>query len=253
MRKYICGLIFALSVFCGGCGSENGSETIRFGTCADYPPFEYYKNGVLVGFEVDLVKIIAERLGKKAVFEDMAFSTLLTSLNNGFIDAVISGYGSSQEKREKYGITFVYYPEKLVFVYKEPNSITSKDQLARKKVAYQLGIPGMKKWLRENIPDAEPVLMDRMELAVESLKAGHVDCIIIDEFVANVFCEKNPGLKCFVPDCLKISDGLAIVTRKNASLKEEINKILKTLETTGELQKLKEKWGLKEKWKLLEK
>jgi polar amino acid transport system substrate-binding protein len=236
----------------GGCKRKNEIKTIKFGTCADYPPFEYYKNGVLVGFEVDLVKIIAERLGKEAVFEDMAFSSLLTSLDNKFIDAVISGYGSSREKREKYGITSIYYPEKLVFVYKKPNVLTSKTQLGGKKIAYQLGIPGMKKWLRENIPTAELILMDRMELAVESLRAGHVDCIIIDKFVAKIFCEKNSKLGYFASRSLKVSDGIAIVTRKDDSLKEKMNEVLKNLDATGALQELRKKWGLKTRWRLID-
>ncbi|MDR2735791.1 MAG: ABC transporter substrate-binding protein [Puniceicoccales bacterium] len=248
MKKFV--FIAMLAAFLSSCGNGNDGKILKFGTCADYPPFEYYKDGVLDGFEIDLVKIIARNMGKEVVFEDMAFSTLLASLDNDFINVVFAGYGSSAEKREKYDFSLPYYPERMVFVYKKSNPITDETQLAGKKIAYQLGSTAAKKWIEETIADVELVPLDKMDLAIESLKAGHVEYVVIDEFVANVYCEKNFDLGYFVPDSLKLSDGIAMAVKKGSPLTAQINKILKDLESSGELQKLREKWGLKQKWRL---
>ncbi|MDR3317401.1 MAG: transporter substrate-binding domain-containing protein, partial [Puniceicoccales bacterium] len=107
------------------------SDIIKFGTCADYPPMEYYKEDVLTGFEVELAKLIAEKLGKKAAFEDMAFASLPTALKKKFIDAIIAAFGVTKESRQKFDFSIPYYPEVMVFMHKESDSITTKEHLSK--------------------------------------------------------------------------------------------------------------------------
>jgi polar amino acid transport system substrate-binding protein len=91
---------------------------------------------------------------------------------------------------------------------------------------------------------AEVVLMDNMNSAVEALRAGKVEGIVINTIVAKSFVEKNEGLACCVIRENIENEGYAIAFPKGSPLPQEINRILKQMEESGELHKLKSKWGL---------
>ncbi|MDR0406623.1 MAG: ABC transporter substrate-binding protein [Holosporales bacterium] len=215
-------------------------DTIKFATCADYPPFEYYDNGKITGFEVELGQLVAKELGKKAVFENiMPFTTILAAIQNGFVEAGISTITATEERRKNYDFSASYYSESLAVIYKKNSSIIEQSQLIGKKIACQLGTT-MEKWLKQHIDNAEITLMDNNNQVIEALKAGHVEYAIMDEYQAKAFSEKNPNLLYTV--IAQSDDGYAIAVKKGSPLKEEINAALIALEAKGEIQKLKQKW-----------
>jgi ABC-type amino acid transport substrate-binding protein len=231
-------------------GRATGEKTVlRLGTCADYPPMEYYHGQTLTGFEIELVKLIGERLGKKIEFEDMAFGPLQVALEKGLVDAFVAAFGVRPEGRKKFDFTLPYYIEKLVFLHRKSDPIANLEELSKKKIIYQLSNQ-MKKCLEENIPKADLVSTDRIDAAVEMFKAGHGDCVYMDVFVADAYCEKNPEWTYFVLDSLKISDGIAIVLPKGSPLRVELNKVLEAIDASGELQALRKKWKLETAWEL---
>ena len=71
------------------------SGKLRLGTSADYPPFEYHMDvdgqDTIVGFDIELGKLIAEELGVELEITDMAFDALLISLQEGKFDLVAAG------------------------------------------------------------------------------------------------------------------------------------------------------------------
>ena len=74
MKNYFGLLLLSALILLVGCGDDNSDNEIRFVTSADYPPFEYKEHGELVGFDIELAKLIASELGKEAVFEEVEFS-----------------------------------------------------------------------------------------------------------------------------------------------------------------------------------
>ncbi|MDR1366944.1 MAG: ABC transporter substrate-binding protein [Puniceicoccales bacterium] len=229
--------------------AKKEKNVLHFGTCADYPPMEYYRDGILTGFEIELVKSIAKSLGKEIVFEDMTFSSLQVALEKGFLDAFVAAFGITPEGREKFDFTIPYYIEGLVLLHKKSDPIASLQDFSEKKVAYQLSNQ-IKKGLEENIPEAELISTDRIDVAMEMFKAGHADCVCMDIFIADGYCEKNSDWTYYVPDALKVSEGTAIAFPKGSSLRTKFNKILKTMEASGELQALRNEWQLRATWKL---
>jgi polar amino acid transport system substrate-binding protein len=179
----------------------------------------------------------------------MAFGPLQVALEKGFIDAFVAAYGVTSEGREKFDFTIPYYIERMVFLHKKDTPITNLAELSKKKIIYQLSGPA-KKCLEENIPEAELISVDRIDVAMEMFKAGHGDCAYMDVFVADGYCEGNPQWTYLALDSLKVSDGTAIVLPKGSPLRAEINKILKAMEASGELQALRNKWKLEAAWEL---
>ncbi|MDR0968893.1 MAG: ABC transporter substrate-binding protein [Holosporaceae bacterium] len=239
MKKRLKIIAATAAFFLSGCDDDNKEDVIKFGICADYAPFEYYENGKLTGFDVELAKSVAKKLKKTAEFKDMQFSALIPSLQAGMVDAVISAMAASEDRKKNCDFSDEYYSETFAAVYKKDNPITDIKRLNSLKVACQLGST-MEAHLKKYAPNALLTLVDNNNQAIELLKAGHVDCVFINENQGAAFCEKNAGLAySFIA---KGDKGYAAVAKKGSKLKEEINKALKELESEGEIQKLKQKW-----------
>ncbi|MDR0632593.1 MAG: ABC transporter substrate-binding protein [Holosporales bacterium] len=237
IKLYICVLLSAVLFVLSGCKNSTNQNALKFAVCADYPPFEYYENGKIVGFDADLANAIAEKLGKKAVLEDMQLPAILASVHNGLSDAAISALAATKERANNYDFSTSYYEESFSAVYKENHPVATLSQLSEAKVVCQLG-SSMEIWLKSNnIPHNT---IDNNNQAIESLKAGHVDCVFMDEIQARAFCKNNPGLQ--NSHIAKSGDGYSILVKKGSSLKKDIDGALKELEADGTIEKLKKKY-----------
>ncbi|MDR2766382.1 MAG: ABC transporter substrate-binding protein [Holosporaceae bacterium] len=245
MKKIASALAAAVFLLLFGCQEKEesknaSSEVIKFATCADYPPFEYYKDGALTGLDIELAELLAKKLGKRAVFEDMAFGSILVSLQDDLVDVAISAVEPSEEKAKICDFSRTYCRAGVALVYRKGATATSLSQLSHSKVAHQNGSSCHIKLLKENAPDAELVVMDKMNTAIEALKAGHVDYVLLDEVPAREFCKKNEQLACTVE--ANLSAGYVIMLKRGSAMKAKLDKALDELETEGELQKLRDKW-----------
>lgn len=245
MTKYLVCLLIGSSLLLGGCQDKKLDNTLSFAVSADYPPFEYYENGVITGFDIELAKLISKELGKEAKFTDMQFSTIMQSLNSGSADAAISTIASTDERQKKFDFSTPYYTASFAVVFPKEMPITNKAQLSGKKIACQLGST-MQTWLQQHIPTAELILMDNNNQEIEALKAGHVDGVLLDNMQAVIFSQRNPSLAYAV--IAQADAGYAIVFKKGSPLRDQVNTALKVLQENGELQQLELKWLENNKW-----
>ena len=97
-------------------------------------------------------------------------------------------------------------------------------------------------YVRENIK--EPMGFASGALAIEAMKAGQIDCVIIDNYPAIEFVKKNPGLKVYETP-LTVEEYAIAIPKNSPELVEVINKVIKDLTANGEFDKLLEKYELK--------
>lgn len=239
MKKYITFFIMISALIMSGCKQENPKYTLKFGVAAEYPPFEYSDRGKITGFDIELAQLIAQELGKEAIFEDMQFSTLLAALQSSAIDAAISTLTITEDRQKNFDFSDPYYKETLATVFPKENPITHKSQLSHKKIGCQLGAT-MEIWLREHVLDAEIIALNDSNQIIEALKAGHIDVALMDGFQGSVFSQKNPELSFAV--ITESDTGYGIAFEKDSPLKDLVNKALKSLENKGELKELQQKW-----------
>lgn len=244
MKNILWAACISLALLLSGCKKDNANK-ITFGVSVEYPPFEFYQNNTMKGFDIELARLIAQEINKEAKFEDMQFSSILAALQNGSVDAAISTITITQERKKNFDFSDSYYEESLSVIYPEASPLKDKDSLKHKKIACQLGTT-MEIWLQNNASDTEIVLMDNNNQAIEALKAGHVDGVLIDSVQAVSFAAKNPGLAyTFIA---KSENGYGIAVKKGSELKDQINHALQSLKEKGVIDKLKEKWLESAEW-----
>jgi polar amino acid transport system substrate-binding protein len=221
-------------------------KSIHFAVAAEYPPFEYNDHGELKGFDIDLARLIANKLGKEPYFETMQFSSILPAISTGQVDAAISTITITEQRKKNFDFTQPYYFESLAAVFPETKPIKDVKELANKKIAVQLGST-MEIWLKKQVPEANILVMDNNNQTIAALKAGHVDLVLLDGVQGKVFSQKNPGLSFAI--IAQSKDGYGLALKKHSALTEKLNKTLQELEQNGELAQLKKKWLEDTKWK----
>lgn len=82
--------------------------SIKVGTNATLKPFEFYENGRVVGFDIDLIQLICDDLGYDLEVVDMEFDALLTSLQLGKVDMVIATMTATEERKTVCDFTIPY-------------------------------------------------------------------------------------------------------------------------------------------------
>lgn len=237
----------ALSLACllSGCGDDEdrNAKALIFGTCADYPPFEFTQDGKMVGFDIDFAGLVAEKLGKQAEFRSIAFSSILISVQNGSVDAAISGLGATAERKQNYDFSDPYYKESLAIVHKKDSPIKSVELIGDKKIACQLGSLH-EKWLMKTTK-AQVLSMDNMNQVTESVKAGHAAGGLMDTVNAKEFVKQSDELEyTTIVETLEDSDGFSIAVRQGSALLSKINDVIDQIKKSGELEALKRKWKL---------
>ena len=79
---------------CGG-GEEEATaddNTLVMATNAEFPPYEFYEGGEVVGIDAEIAAAIAEKLGMELVIEDMDFNSIIAAVQSGKADFGAAGF-----------------------------------------------------------------------------------------------------------------------------------------------------------------
>lgn len=218
-----------------GCSFKDDSKLILV-TEAGFAPYEFYQNGEIVGVDIDIAKEIAKELGKKLVVKDVSFDFLINEVKSGKADFAAAGISITDERKKQVDFTDEYTVSNQVVVVKKDSPITSFDEISNKKIAVQLGTVA-DLYVSDNYPDATLVQHKKYLSAVEDIKAGKADCLIMDELPAKEIVEANTELK--IMDGVLFQDRYGMIVKKgNDKLRKQINKVLKRLVEDGTIDKL---------------
>ena len=109
---------FAILALC----SCSSNDTLIVYTEAGFAPFEYVDNGQIVGVDVDIMNKVGEKLGKKVVFENVSFDTIVDAVSAGKLTNVgAAGLSVTEERKEKVDFSTVYYQANLYVIYNKNN------------------------------------------------------------------------------------------------------------------------------------
>jgi len=220
-------------------------QELVFLSALDYPPFSYISRGEIVGFDIDLAKEIATNMGRKPVFIDSSFAAIMPSLNAGKADLAIAMIEATPERQRKVDFSIPYYRAELVAMFKKDSSFTSFDDLKDRKVSCQMGST-MEAWAKERFAENQIVSFPKSNQAIESVVAGHVDAVLLDESQANYFdqlkCEEASMMTVIKLDSGRSGYALAFAKGRNEQLRSQVDEVLNQLHNDGFISALKKKW-----------
>lgn len=241
--------VSAATVFAAGCGSSDdsttsggggGGETLTVGSDIPYPPFEQGKAGNYTGFDIELMEAIAGTMGRTAEFQDTSFETIFRDVAQGKFEAVISAATITPEREKAVAFSDPYYLSEQAILVAEGSEIEGLDDLDGKTVGAQQGTTGLE-LAKEKSGASEIRPYPEGPDAVNALKAGTVEAVIIDAPVAQNAVEKSGGVEIAEKVPTEETYGIALA-KDNTELLDEINKGLEEVIDDGTYTKIYEKW-----------
>lgn len=217
--------------------AEDG--TLVMGTNAEFPPYEYYEDGDIVGIDVEIAKAIAEKLGMELQIEDMAFDAIITAVTSEKVDFGAAGMTVTEDRQRSVDFTDTYANSNQVAIVKEDSDITGVDALVGKIIGVQLGTTGDA--LATEIKDATVERYNKGLEAVQSLTQGKIDAVVIDQATAEAFVKNTEGIK-ILEEKMSEEEYAIAVKKGNTQLVEKMNGAIKELKEEGRIDEIVAKY-----------
>ncbi len=241
-------LAVALCVFVfAACGEDKkDAKTLTMATNAEFPPYEFYEGEKVVGIDAEIAGAIAEKLGMELEIVDTAFDSIIPAIVAGKYDMGMAGMTVTDERLEEVNFSDSYATGVQVVIVNKDSEIKTVDDLFGDKnytIGVQTGTTGdlYSTWDIEDEGLGKVSRFNKGADAVEALKIGKVDCVIIDNEPAKAFVAESENL--VILDTAYAEEQYAIaVSKENTELLDSINKALSELTEDGTLQKIVDKY-----------
>ena len=215
------------------------SGTLKVGVEGTYPPYTYHDDdGTLTGFDVDVAKAIADKLGVEADFTESAWDSLLAGVDSGRLDTVINAVSITDEREEKYDFAGPYfYITQQIVVAKDNDDIVDMNSLKGKKMANTATTAYLS--ILEDA-GASLVQINTADEAVSLIQSGRADFTTFNSVVFNEYLQQHPdaNLKVafVIPDVI---DEYGVPVKKGEdSLLDAIQTAIDDLKEDGTLSQL---------------
>ncbi|HEX9912886.1 MAG TPA: basic amino acid ABC transporter substrate-binding protein [candidate division Zixibacteria bacterium] len=237
-------------IFSSNCSKEESDtftkiiqhKKLLVGTDATYPPFESKDaaTGKIVGFDIDLMDAICDKLGVKCEYIVVPFDGIVSGLDNNKYDAIISSFTITPQRETIVNFSKPYYQaSQSIAVRLDQQKINSLIDLKGKIVGVQLGTTG--ELLAKRIEGAEIISFDNIGAAFIDLENRKLDAIINDKPTSQRIIALRGNAKLVGPDLSSENYGIA-VRKGEKRLIDAINSALTALEFSGKIDDLNKKW-----------
>ena len=227
-------LLFICLIVMVGCGKKDDNKLVMV-TEAGFAPYEYYENGEIVGVDVDIAKEIAKELGKELVIKDIAFDSIINEVRTGKADIGAAGISYSDKRAKKVDFSINYSTSNQVVVVKNGSNIRDVNNIDGKKIAVQLGSVA-DTYVTSNFKNSEIVREKKYLAAIQDLKDGKADAVVMDELPAKEMVKNNNDIMILSGNLASDSYGM-VVKKGNTKLLNTIDKVLNRLKENGKIDK----------------
>src|SRR6056297_3009660 len=223
-------VIMIFSLF--SCG-QKGKEVLKVGTNAEYPPFEYKENDKFVGVDMELARLLAEKLDMELEILDMDFDSLIPSLSANKIDVAMAAITITEERKQKVDFSIPYYSVDQSIIAPEESDIEINEEgdLTEYNIGAQNGTTGQIHISKNYIEERK---MKKNQLgkyatnieAITDMLNGNIDLVIIDSSAAKGYMKLKPIKIIYT---IKTGENYGIAMPKNSPLKKDIDTALKEI------------------------
>ena len=214
--------------------------SIKYAVLLFFTPYELKDdNGNYIGIDVEIATAIAEKLGLELEILDVDFDAALLAVQQGKSDIVMAGVTVNDDRKLVMNFSDTYATGKQVIIVTEDSTVTI-DNLGEQMIGTQRATTGYI-YASDDYGDDHVTAYDNGATAVQALKNGQVNCVIIDNAPAQEYVKANAGLKILETEYV-IEDYAIGVDKTNAQLLEAINGALAELTADGTIQTILDKY-----------
>ena len=202
------------------------------------------KTREIVGYEVDIAKAIAQKIGVKPVFKQLAVAARIPELTEGRVDVLAASLTHNKERESQIDFSLTTFVTGQKVLVKTSSGIKDVPELAGKKV---LTVKGgtQEPNIRKAVPNVDVVTFETTQQAFLALQQGKGVGYVNDEAsIVNDYAKLGPAKKDYaiLPTSISV-EPLALGLRKNEpALKDVVDATLRELESSGNADKLFIKW-----------
>lgn len=244
-------LVMMAGLVLAGCGSTStkapAKSKIVVGLDDSFPPmgFRDDKNNI-VGFDIDMAKEAAKRLGMEVEFKAIDWSSKEAELNGKRVDALWNGMNITEERKKNVLFSEPYMESKQLIFVPAGSSIKGAADLAGKVIGAQQTSIG------EEVVEKDAKLKASLKdfkkyqdcvAAFMDLKAGRLDAVVTDEILGRYYMSKEPGKYVAIEQPLGEVGTYGVGFRKDdKELRDKVQKVLDEMKKDGTSAKISDKW-----------
>lgn len=219
-------------------------DTLTVCTHLPYEPFQYNQGGEVVGFDVDLMDLVAEDLGLEQKIVNTPFETIETgqAMATGKCDIAAAGMTITEERDKVIDFSDPYFNATQALLTKKGAGYDSLESLKGKTLGVQIGTTGQK-YAQDNVPEGvELKVFEDLALLLQAVKSGSVDAAINDNTVLIGYAEKNPDTEMTAEFDTGEQYGFGVADGESADLLEAVNDAFAQAHEDGTYEKLFKKY-----------
>ncbi|MFD1849903.1 amino acid ABC transporter substrate-binding protein [Oceanobacillus bengalensis] len=219
---------------------EEGVLTV--GTEGTYAPFTFHnEEGELTGYDVEVIKEVAKRMGVEVDFQETQWDSMFAGLNSERFDLIANQVGINEDRLENYDFSIPYtYSSAVVVVPTEINDITSFEDIEGRQSAQSL-TSNYTTIAEEN--GAEVVGVEGLAQAIELIKQGRAEVTVNDKLAVLDYINQqgDESIK-IVAEAEDSSEMAFIFNKGNEELIDAINEQLEAMREDGTLTEISQEW-----------
>lgn len=247
--RFIRGLLCIVAVILSGCGDnkKDANATKIIMTSPDNPPFEYINTSSgaenVTGFDIDVIKAIADHLGWQFEVVSADFPSLIPALQSGRADMVIAAMNPTPEREKSVDFSIPYYNNTAALLVRRGSPVGSIDDLSGHQLGVQMGSVHEQtaKQLQTTNPAISLVSLSRVGDLVQELKTGRIEAVLLEGSAAEKIVQNNSDLLNLAVNNIE-SKPLSIVFPKGSPNLALVNQAIETLQKDGTIQGITKLW-----------
>ncbi|MDR2073127.1 MAG: ABC transporter substrate-binding protein [Spirochaetaceae bacterium] len=235
-------------------GTESGTSTLKEGVLSvgmeiGYPPMEFYDEDgkTPLGFDVDMAKALAEKLGLQLELIDTAWDGIFAGVDTSKYDCIISSVTLTEDRQTQYAFTKPYLANSQLLVVRKDsaNKPASLDAVQGLRLTYQAETTSdtlATQWIESTGAGVKVFEYDKVMNCFDELTLNRVDVILVDSVVAAEYLSK-PDNPYEITAEVSNDEVLAICLKKdNTALVDALNTALDELYADGTLEAISQKF-----------
>ena len=227
------------------CG-KSAQKKFVVGFDNEFPPMGFVdKDGSYAGFDLDLAKECASRMGMEFVAQPIAWDSKDNELKSGNISCIWYGFTMTEERKSQYEWSSPYMKNQQVVVVKNDSTVKALADLAGLKVCVQKDSSGLE--AVEGKPELKATFKELVQVdsylnAMMELESGSVDAIVMDEIVARYEIQTSGKPFKILDEAISAEEYGVGFLKGNTQLRDKVQKTLEDMAKDGTMAKISNKW-----------